>query len=262
MKKIPVFAFVIVLALFVLAACENGGNNIPTNMPADNPAEAATPPTSLAESNNEALEGSNDLNGTWFFVEGMEFINFSGQDFTMGGSWLPFELFNVQEATGTFSVMNSQIEFVLSDGATLVYPFSRTENTITFGDDGWIQFIRLDGDFETFRQARLFGAANPTEDTLFEEIDHPLVGVWEVTDMPDLSDEDIEDAELLSMRLEFNSNGTFAIIDADVRGTWTVIGNRLFTATGGFIYDITGDTLTMETKGIEDESIVKLTRVR
>ena len=43
------------------------------------------------------------------------------------------------ETTGTFSLMDGQIEFILSDGTILTRDFSRTENTITIGSD---QFVR------------------------------------------------------------------------------------------------------------------------
>jgi hypothetical protein len=67
--------------------------------------------------------GSDSLNGTWYCCCGYDIVEFSGRKFTFScccGEYVE---------TGTFSVTDNQIEFVIDDDIW-VESFSRTENTI------------------------------------------------------------------------------------------------------------------------------------
>jgi len=73
--------------------------------------------------------GSSNLNGRWEyqFAGEYNFWEFSGNRFTRS--------FEGRLSRGTFSVTGDQIELVFESGDISVRSFSRTENTITVGND-------------------------------------------------------------------------------------------------------------------------------
>ena len=81
-----------------------------------------------------------NLNGTWVSDRYSEnWIEFSGKKFSYGSyqfgsgdSWLDNRRLS-DASDGTYSISDNKIEMSFSDGKIEVYPFSRTENTITIG---------------------------------------------------------------------------------------------------------------------------------
>jgi len=100
---------------FALAGC---GNAYPDEAPADAPLDGA-------------LDG--DWRGGGSILGGM--LRFQGSDFSF---YAVHHMANQDSAgyigpsfSGTFSVMDDQIEFVLDDGEIIVLQLSRTANTLT-----------------------------------------------------------------------------------------------------------------------------------
>jgi len=90
--------------------------------------------------NNNSLSGTWETNSNYLSIVlgrdqlSIQSITFSGKKFTIKGILLierNASAFTETVQKGTYSISENKIEMVFSNGDTEVFPFSRTENTLT-----------------------------------------------------------------------------------------------------------------------------------